>query len=123
MAKSFDSEFLARVGGKARLRQILEHFYSELAKDILVGFFFDGKDTAQIAHKQEEFLLRAMGAVPSYVGLPPARAHDKIAPILAGHFDRRIEILKATLAQFGISIEDQAAWVQFELSFRPQIVK
>lgn len=123
MAKPFDLDFLARVGGEARLRQILEAFYQELTKDVLVGFFFDGKDVTQIAHKQEQFLLRAMGARTSYVGLPPARAHDKIAPILAGHFDRRIEILKRTLASFGLSAEDQAAWIRFEMSFRPQIVQ
>lgn len=122
LAKPFDPDFLARVGGEARLRLILEEFYSELAKDVLVGFFFDGKDVTQIAHKQEEFLLRAMGARPSYTGLPPARAHDKLAPILAGHFDRRIEILKQVLARFGLSPADQAAWIKFEMSFRKPIV-
>src|SRR5690242_16732794 len=81
----------------ARLGEILRDFYRRMSQDVLIGYFFDGKDVDAIAAMQKEFLLRAMGATPSYSGKPPAQAHEKIAPILRGHFDRRLQILEATL--------------------------
>lgn len=93
-----------------------------MAGDIIIGFFFDGKDLDKIADMQRSFLMRAMGATPSYSGLPPAKAHDKLAPILSGHFDRRLRILEETLAAHGLADEDIRTWISFESAFRDAIV-
>jgi truncated hemoglobin YjbI len=63
-----------------------------------------------------------MGARESYAGLPPAQAHEKLAPILSGHFDRRLRILEQTLSAHGVSEEDTRTWVGFEEAFRDGIV-
>jgi truncated hemoglobin YjbI len=94
-----------------------------MAGDILIGFFFDGKDLDHIADQQRAFLMRAMGAAPSYSGKAPAQAHDDLPPILAGHFDRRLRILEETLRAHGVSDEDIRIWVKFESAFREQIVE
>ena len=111
-----------RLGGEAQLRAILADFYQRMSQDVLIGFFFDGKDLAEIARKQGDFLMRAMGASPSYTGKPPAQAHDNLPPILAGHFDRRLRILEETLAAHGVAAEDIRTWVAFEGAFREGIV-
>ena len=112
-----------RIGGKDKLHAILHDFYHRMSQDLLIGFFFEGKDILAIADKQSEFLMRAMGARPSYAGKPPAQAHTALPPILSGHFDRRLRLLEDTLKAHGVAAEDIRIWVAFESSFRSGIVK
>ena len=111
------------LGGKKKLLEILKDFYGRMSKDILIGFFFDNKDTDKIATQQQKFLLKAMGVSKTYSGKAPARAHDKLPPILAGHFDRRIQILRETLQDHDLAAEDIRTWLSFERAFRAAIVQ
>ncbi len=111
-----------QIGSEERLRLILRDFYSRMASDILVGFFFINKNPETVADKQVGFLMRAMGQSPTYRGKSPAKAHEDLPPILAGHFDRRLKILEATLREHGIPEEAIQLWVRFEGSFRAGIV-
>lgn len=111
-----------KAGGEAGLERILTDFYARMSRDSLIGFFFDGKDLVQIARMQKVFLMRAMGATPSYSGKPPAQAHRKLAPILPGHFDRRLRILEETLRDHGLGDREIAAWIAFESAFRDAVV-
>lgn len=110
------------IGGEERLRLILQDFYRRMATDILVGYFFMGKNPDEVAEKQMEFLLKAMGQSDSYPGKSPARAHQQLAPILAGHFDRRLRLLEETLRDHGIQDSSIRVWLRFENSFRESIV-
>jgi len=112
-----------RIGGESGLRAILKDFYARMSKDILIGYFFEGKDTDPIAEMQARFLMRAMGATPTYSGKPPAQAHDELPKILRGHFDRRLRILEATLKDHGVRVEDIRTWIAFEDAFRDAIVQ
>lgn len=112
-----------RIGGEPALEAILQDFYARMAKDVMIGFFFEGKDLASIAQKQKEFLMRAFGAATSYSGKAPFEAHRALAPILAGHFTRRLRILEETLKDHGLSAEDIRTWVEFENAFRRGIVR
>ena len=117
------AELYLRVGGQESLRLILRDFYQAMSHDILIGFFFTGKDLNLIAETQMSFLMRAMGAAASCSGLPPAKAHLKLAPILSGHFDRRLRILEQILQAHGVSTEDIRSWIAFENAFREGIVQ
>ena len=66
---------------------------------------------------QKSFLMRAWGASPSYSGKTPAKAHEQLAPILSGHFDRRLRILEETLREFGVSDENVKLWVASRAAF------
>lgn len=100
---------------------MLDDFYHAMSTDLLVGFFFDGKDLKKIAQMQKKFLLRAMGVNPSYEGKAPAQAHSEIAPILKGHFDRRLRILEEVLKKYGLTPKSIKTWIEFEETFRPGI--
>lgn len=110
-----------KIGGESGLAAILKEFYQRMANDLLIGFFFDGKDLDHIASQQLKFLMRAMGATLSYSGKAPAQAHLELPPILPGHFDRRLRILEETLRNHQLSEEQIRIWIQFENSFRAGI--
>ncbi|MEO5968722.1 MAG: group 1 truncated hemoglobin [Bdellovibrionia bacterium] len=122
MARKKLRQLYKNIGGEPRLQEILEDFYNRMSKDILIGYFFTGKDTRQIAHQQMAFLLQAMGVSTTYAGKPPTQAHGNLPPILAGHFDRRIVILGETLRDHGLSESDTKTWINFEKAFRKAIV-
>lgn len=109
--------------GVERIGRIVRAFYDLMANDLLVGFYFAGKDLDLIASRQTSFLLKAFGLASSYSGAPPATAHSALAPILEGHFDRRLKLLDELLAREGLSESERAAWVGFENAFRTSIIK
>jgi truncated hemoglobin YjbI len=113
---------LNNLGGEARLREIVFDFYNRMSRDILIGFFFTGKDIEQIASRQSEFLLFAMGANLNYSGRPPQTAHFALPPILPGHFDRRLALLEQTLTDHKIQKNDIQAWLRFEKAFREIVI-
>src|SRR5688572_9379972 len=92
--------------GETQVRDILRHFYERMSHDVLIGYFFSGKDVAAIAEKQAQFLFYAAGMHSTYMGKLPASAHLELPPILKGHFDRRLILLRETLANYGLSDED-----------------
>ncbi len=114
---------LAKLESKGRLEPLLDAFYKKASQDILIAFFFDGKDIKKIAQKQREFLLRATGITQHYSGKSPGMAHLALAPILSGHFDRRLRLLESTLQDFGLSPLEVQNWIRFEEVFRPIILK
>ena len=122
--EAFRKLFQNQLGGDPeRLHKILADFYRRLSNDLLVGFFFEGHDLEHIARQQAAFLLRALGAAPSYSGRPPAQAHLSLAPILSGHFDRRLKILEETLRAHGLPDSAIEVWLGFENAFREAIVQ
>ncbi len=104
-----------------KLGQIILDFYSTMAADVMLGFFFADKDLNTTAMRQKQFMMRAMGASTSYPGKAPAQAHTQLPPILRGHFDRRLIILESVLKRQGLSQEDIQSWVGFENTFREGI--
>jgi len=105
------------------IRKVVLKFYEKMSTDIMLGFFFTGKDLDRIAYQQAHFLLRAAGISSTYQGKTPAKAHSAIPPILQGHFDRRLVILKEVLEEAGFNENIVTAWVSFENSFRKSIVE
>ncbi len=110
-------------GHEDGLRNILLDFYARMARDVMIGFFFEGKNLADIVDKQIGFLLRAAGLRESYSGKAPAAAHLELPKILPGHFDRRLRILEETLSAHGLTPDAIATWVAFESAFRDGIVR
>lgn len=113
---------LGQALGEDRILAILRRFYLRMSTDILIGFFFDGRDLDAIADMQARFLYRAMGLRPSYAGKSPAQAHTELPPILTGHFDRRLVLLEEILTAEGLDASQRQTWLAFENAFRDAVV-
>ena len=116
------AELIQSIGGKTVLFSVLKDFYETMQKDILIGFFFNGHDLLHISEMQGKFLLMAAGLNSSYEGKGPSTAHTSLPPILSGHFDRRLIILKETLRKHSLTAKQVETWLRFEESFRAVVV-
>jgi truncated hemoglobin YjbI len=115
-------DLIESIGGEPGLQRILLAFYSRMERDPMIGFFFTGKPIAHISSKQGEFILLAAGLRTNFEGKGPATAHTGLPPILKGHFDRRLVLLREALLEEGLSAEQIQTWVRFEESFRSMVV-
>ena len=103
------------------LRPILQDFYDRVFADVMIGFFFEGKDKRRLVDKEIELALVMFGAPgAAYTGRPLGPAHEK-HPIMGGHFARRSKLLADTLRDHGFpqALADQ--WLAHTESLRPLI--
>ena len=112
------ADLVTRIGGPERLHEILTRFYERLAADVIVGFFFVGHDLGAIIDGQHAFLCWAFGAADELHARHPRDAHRSLVPILRGHFDRRMTILRECLEAEGLAAADIEAWLKVERSMR-----
>lgn len=108
-----------QIGGD-KLRAVIADFYTRVFHDVMIGFLFIGKDRARLVDKEWEFTANLLGAGVKYTGRPIREAHAK-SPILGGHFERRLQILRETLADHDVAPEVQARWIEHTLALRPQV--
>lgn len=108
--------------GHDRLRAVIERFYDRMFADAMIGFLFAGKDRATLVQREWEFTARLLGAKLHYSGRPLPEAH-RGSPIMGGHFDRRLQILREVLAEFAVPGEVQAAWIDHTEAMRHLVTK
>mgnify|MGYP001592958013 CR=1 FL=1 len=83
--------------GADGLRRVIADFYDRLFADVMIGFLFAGKDKQRLIDREYEFTAHFLGADVAYTGRPLRQAHAR-SPILGGHFERRLQILRNTLS-------------------------
>ena len=113
---------IVAIGGPVKLRSLLTLFYERMAQDLMIGFFFEGRDLKKIVDGQTQFILMASGFIERFEGKGPSTAHVALPPILAGHFDRRLILLREVLSAEGVPEQWIALWIRFEESFRLVVV-
>jgi hemoglobin len=109
-----------RLGGDAALRAIVEDFYDRVFADAMIGFLFNGTDRARLVQKEWELAAAMLGADVRYTGRPMRQAHAR-SPILGGHFARRQQILRETLADHHVPDDVAAEWLRHNDRLRPQV--
>ncbi len=114
----------------SRLCVISLRFYQRMHTDIMIGFFFTGRDLTVISKRNAAFLWQSAGRTlpnaPELEASPlkaPKTAHEALPPILQGHFDRRLRLLQELLTQEGLTPENISAWINFEEAFRKQVIQ
>lgn len=107
-------------GGEPRLREVIEDFYGRVFDDVMIGFFFKGKDRAHLVQLELEFALRFLGADVAYTGRPLPEAHASHR-IMGGQFNRRLQILRETLAHHKLPSAVVECWIEHTQSLRHQI--
>jgi hemoglobin len=108
--------------GRDALRAVIDDFYRRIFADVMIGFLFAGKDRARLAEKELEFTARLLGDDLPYTGRSMPEAHAR-SPILGGHFERRLQILRDTLRDHAVDPEVQRVWIDHTLSLRSQVTK
>lgn len=108
--------------GREPLRAVIDDFYRRIFDDVMIGFLFAGKDRARLAEKEYEFTARLLGDDVTYTGRTIPEAHAR-SPILGGHFERRLQILRDTLRDHAVDAAVQQAWIDHTLSLRAQVTK
>ena len=108
------------LGGEAVLRRVIDRFLDQVFADPLIGFFFANADHERVREKEFEFAAMHLGGRRSYSGRPLAVAHSTY-PITGGHFMRRLQILKETLAEFSVSASVYTHWVAHTERMRDQV--
>ena len=103
------------------LRAILRTFYDRVFADIMIGFLFRGADKERLIEKEAEFAARALGATQvAYTGETIRTAHAK-HPILGGHFDRRLQLLREAWEVHELPQPVRVAWETHTQALRPQV--
>jgi hemoglobin len=108
--------------GPDRLRAVIADFYERVFADVMIGFLFQGKDKALLVKLEWELASRMLGGDVEYTGRPLRVAHAA-SPILGGHFERRLQILRETMADHGVDAEVQRVWIEHSQALRSQITK
>jgi len=103
--------------GEEKLRALVVDFYDRVFADAMIGFLFVGKNRPRLIEKEFEFAAALLGAKIRYTGRSIKSAHAKV-PVLGGHFDRRMQILKDTLADHAVDSEVQKKWLDHSSSLR-----
>lgn len=116
---SKDPTLFDRIGGD-RLRAVIEDFYQRVFADVMIGFMFTGKDRARLIEKEWELAARMLGADVRYTGRSMPEAHARL-PITGGHFDRRTQLLRDTLAAHDVPDDVRAAWLGHVDALRAQL--
>jgi hemoglobin len=110
-----------RVGGEAGLRAIIDDFLDAVFGDPMIGFLFRGKNHARIRAMEQAFAAAHLGAGLSYDGRSMREAHAR-SPISSGHFARRREILRQTLARHAVPADVAERWLAHVDGLRADVV-
>ena len=108
--------------GADMLRAVITEFYKRVFDDVMIGFMFQGKDRQHLIDREYELAAALLGAGVKYTGRPMRTAHAQHT-IFGGHFERRLQILRETLADHRVAPAVQQAWIDHTLALRPQITK
>jgi len=115
------SAFFDKIGPDT-LRAVITDFYSRVFDDVMIGFLFIGKDRRRLIEKEFEFIGKFLGGDIKYTGRPMRAAHARV-PIMGGHFDRRLQILRETLADHDVDPEVREVWIGHTLALRSQVTE
>lgn len=111
-----------QIGGDA-LRAVITDFYDRLFRDVMIGFMFQGKPKAQLIQREWEFTAGFLGAPDvTYSGRPIRTAHAQHT-IFGGHFERRVQILRETMADHAVPEAVQRAWLDHTEALRAQVTR
>lgn len=112
------------LGGAKALDAVVDSFYKKVLADDRVNGFFDATDMVRQAKKQKAFLTFAFGGPNKYTGkhMNAAHAHLVERGLNDSHVDAIVELLGATLKEFGVPDEKIGEVAVVAESVRDQVL-
>lgn len=112
--------FFEEAGGEPVVRAIIDRFVDRVFDDMIIGFFFVGKDRAAVKQHEYEHAAAVLGAPVPYTGRPIARLHRPLK-INGGQFRRRLALLRQEIERAGVSAAIAAVWLGAQEAMQRQI--
>jgi hemoglobin len=110
------------LGGQERVAEIVSAFIDRVVADMMIGYLFRHVDLVELKARETSFAGQHLGGAAPYTGRPLNVAH-KPHRIVGAQFDRRLVILRDTLAAFQVPADVQARWLDHNRSLRASIVR
>lgn len=108
------------LGGEAGVAAHVAAFVDRVFADPIIGFLFVGRDRDRIVRHETEHASLHLGGPLRYQGRPIAAAHRPLR-IHAGHFRRRLALLRTVLRERGVDEAIVARWVARDEALRPVV--
>ena len=99
-----------RIGGHAGLEALIGVFVDLVFDDFIIGYLFEGRDRARIVRHEIEHAAAHLGGPRAYSGRPIPEVHQPLR-INAGHFRRRLAILRTVLRERAVDEDIIDRWV------------
>jgi hemoglobin len=111
-----------QLGGEPVLRSIIRTFVDQMFSDPMIGFLFRNASQERVADKEYELAAQHLGGGGVYTGRPIREVHAAHS-ILGGQFDRRLQILRRTLADAGAPSAVSEHWLAYTEQLRPLVIR
>lgn len=111
-----------KVGGRETLEKVHKIFYDKLYEHPWLSQFFKNIPQEDIEKQQTDFMAQAMGGPRMYCGKFPIPAHKHMY-ITDEMFEIRHELLKQSLLEAEVPVEEAAKWLKIDYSFKSGIAK
>lgn len=108
------------LGGTDGVERLIARFVDRVASDFIIGFFFERVDLDRVKKMETSLACVHLGGPGEYAGRPVARAHAPY-PINAGHFRRRLAILRTVLTEEGVDPEIIDRWIAHDQALQDQV--
>lgn len=109
------------LGGREVVEGHVRACVERFADDFIIGYLFQGRDLAAIIAHELEHASGHLGGPTTYTGRPLHLVHRPLK-INAGHFRRRLAIVRTVLTDRGVPEPIIDRWVQSEARFKAAIV-
>jgi len=106
--------------GADALDEVVAAFVQRMANDLIIGFFFEGRDLGRIIRHERELLRVHLGQGAGYTGRPLAGVHKPLG-INKGHFRRRHAILRNVCGEMGVEDAIVSRWIEQEQQLESMI--
>ena len=102
-----DQNLFDKYGGFAQVSRIVLTLYDRLIEDDEIGPFFDDVDLSRLVDHQTKFVSSLLGGPASFTDKQIEMAHRHLE-IDDAQFDRLMQLVEDTLAEFDFTPEDIA---------------
>jgi hemoglobin len=110
------------LGGRPKLRAIVDDFVDRCFDDVMIGFLFQRADRDRIKRFEYQHAAEHLGGPVTYEGRPLDEAH-RPHRIFGGQFARRRQILLETLRDHQVPEPIIEAWITHQDGLRALITK
>jgi hemoglobin len=125
MSDPNETTLLEQLGGDSALDALVGAFYFNVLVDSRLAFFFGDKDVEVVLNHQRAFLATVLGVEHRYRGRELGAAHRDLVERLGlddTHFDAIVQVLSATLDQFGHAHETRQAVLARVMQLRDSVL-